>query len=580
MLLPGAIFRMSITPIIERELRVALRKQNPARSRFKVAAVGVGIAIALLLLSVALGVDPWNGIIHQYVFAALVYLTVTPALVRTAGLFAEERRNQTLELIFLTGMKPIELFIGKLVGGILMTTVDLLAVIPLLALPFLAGGVSLELYLSTITCLPSLMLLTVAVASFASILSREDAGAMLWSVLILAVLSISTPLPYALGKIVTGAAPFSSSWLCWSPAYGAYLVMFDYTASGGGGFWITTVGTLAWACGFLILAAWNHGRVWKRDVLRSQSESKERFWPRVVHGSTQWRTMLRRHIVFDNPFRYLAQRDRIATARLWFTLTLVVSFWFVGWWAWPGQWLCPANLIITAFILIVLAGILETFAAASVIGEIRRDGTLELLLTTTLSPERILAGQMAAVEAQFRPVRMLLIAMVIVCAVWGWFLRSWTTGAMVSYSMLWVALLIMAGVREENSICRPMWLALNTGRSAQAILGVPGSRWTMLYVAIQVPNIINALKGGLGGFPSGADGELVLVGILLLFVFAGMVAQQYGNEEFKHLFIQGLRLIAQEPLPNMSDPRIKNWDGKQRLSSVIGQGIEPSTPSR
>jgi ABC-type Na+ efflux pump permease subunit len=41
----------------------------------------------------------------------------------------------------------------------------------------------------------------------------------------------------------------------------------------------------------------------------------------------------------------------------------------------------------------------------------RREGSLELLLTTPLRPDEIVEGQAAALRAQFRPVRLALLGL-------------------------------------------------------------------------------------------------------------------------------------------------------------------------
>jgi hypothetical protein len=60
----------------------------------------------------------------------------------TADLLSEERRNGTLGLLVLTGLKPLEIFTHKLMGAAFLTAYGLLGALPFFAIPFLAGGVS------------------------------------------------------------------------------------------------------------------------------------------------------------------------------------------------------------------------------------------------------------------------------------------------------------------------------------------------------------------------------------------------------------------------------------------------------
>jgi hypothetical protein len=118
---------MLLPPIIERELRVALHKRNPVKSRFWATVVAAGLSAFFVLLSLTGDSSAWRSL-HGFLFlAGLVYGVIRPAQA-CIGLFSEERRGQTLELLYLTGMTSAELFIGKFLGGLLAASYDLLAI--------------------------------------------------------------------------------------------------------------------------------------------------------------------------------------------------------------------------------------------------------------------------------------------------------------------------------------------------------------------------------------------------------------------------------------------------------------------
>jgi hypothetical protein len=122
---------MSLPPVVERELRVAFRKQQPVKRRFNLAAGAAGATVFLPLLGL-------TKTLHWLLFLFGLVI-VLRSLQVTASLFSEERRNQTLELLFLTGMTAPQLFITKLIGGLLIASSDLLTIMPFLSIPFLAG---------------------------------------------------------------------------------------------------------------------------------------------------------------------------------------------------------------------------------------------------------------------------------------------------------------------------------------------------------------------------------------------------------------------------------------------------------
>src|ERR1035438_9150040 len=104
---------MALLPIIERELRVSLRKKRPVRRRLQVAALAVGGTLLFLLLSAVAGQRGAGHTLHQLLCLVAGYLVLrTPRL--TAGIFAEERREQTLGLLFLSGLGATEVFASKL----------------------------------------------------------------------------------------------------------------------------------------------------------------------------------------------------------------------------------------------------------------------------------------------------------------------------------------------------------------------------------------------------------------------------------------------------------------------------------
>src|SRR5437879_1944751 len=116
--------------VVERELREALRKRRPMKSRLQAAGTGLGISAIFLLYSLVGGGRRAGQQLHQYLFLAGIYFAVIVPVKSCVGLFSEERRSGTLELLSLTGMKPVELFMQKLQGGLLVSSCDLLALMP------------------------------------------------------------------------------------------------------------------------------------------------------------------------------------------------------------------------------------------------------------------------------------------------------------------------------------------------------------------------------------------------------------------------------------------------------------------
>ena len=118
---------MWMPPIIERELRVALRKHNPVKSRLHMALAGGGVSAFFLLVGMLGDGRWWTRMLHGILFLLGIYgAAIRPAQLG-AGLFSEDRRTNTLELLYLTGMDWKELFLSKVIGATLVAASDLLA---------------------------------------------------------------------------------------------------------------------------------------------------------------------------------------------------------------------------------------------------------------------------------------------------------------------------------------------------------------------------------------------------------------------------------------------------------------------
>src|SRR5262249_54124669 len=150
------------------------------------------------------------------------------ALQLSVGLFAAERKQQSFELLYLTGMHPSELFVGKLLGGAMVSSYGLMALAPLMTVPFLSGGVSINLFMATVVCLPTIFLFVLSIGSMATAMCRDEGTALVTAGVLLGILTLAVPLPYNLGVLIAGAAPFHRSWLLPTPAMGPWMAARNF----------------------------------------------------------------------------------------------------------------------------------------------------------------------------------------------------------------------------------------------------------------------------------------------------------------------------------------------------------------
>ena len=183
-------------PVIWRELSRELRRSGLYWERFFVAVVGSSMA----MFSVITG-DPK---LHQILFLFAGAFASWKTLSLTMSAFAEERRNGTLGLLFLAGLSALgKFFLMKMVGGMARVAMHLIGILPFQAFPFLAGGLSAELFVSTIAALALWVFFVFAAGALGSALCREDEHALAFALLLIGSIGVF-PLVAAYGGAFVG----------------------------------------------------------------------------------------------------------------------------------------------------------------------------------------------------------------------------------------------------------------------------------------------------------------------------------------------------------------------------------------
>src|SRR3954468_9742848 len=131
---------MPFWPVAEREARVAARAPRTYGWRAAVTAAGI-VLIPLSLWISRTAPSPGRAMFIAFAVMAFIY-SLFGGVLRTADAIAEEKRENTLGLLFLTDLKVSDVLSGKLLASTAATFLGLLALLPLLAIPVLLGGVS------------------------------------------------------------------------------------------------------------------------------------------------------------------------------------------------------------------------------------------------------------------------------------------------------------------------------------------------------------------------------------------------------------------------------------------------------
>src|SRR5438034_6421501 len=221
---------MTFLPIVDRELRVTARRRSIYRVRLAVALTAM--VLAGIILVVNLGAPQ-----HQqgrYVFEGLSVLSIIYCLfsgrISTADCLSEEKREGTLGLLFLTDLKGYDVVLGKLAATSVSAFYGLLALLPVLAVRLLLGGVTNAEFWRVALVLVTTFLLSLAVGIFGSALSRDARRAMAANLalglLLMAVLPAVTAAviyfaTWPVGLEAFMACPIYSFYLCDDARYKA-----------------------------------------------------------------------------------------------------------------------------------------------------------------------------------------------------------------------------------------------------------------------------------------------------------------------------------------------------------------------
>src|SRR6476646_6051940 len=133
---------MTFLPVVERELRVASRLPGTHWVRLVAAFVALGIGGWIMVIPYVRNTPGLLGIWLFGSMSALVnFYALLMGVLRTADCLSEEKREGTLGLLFLTDLKGYDIILGKLAATSLNALYGLIAIIPVLAIPLLLGGV-------------------------------------------------------------------------------------------------------------------------------------------------------------------------------------------------------------------------------------------------------------------------------------------------------------------------------------------------------------------------------------------------------------------------------------------------------
>ena len=402
---------MTFLPIVARELRVAARRRGTHWTRLLVALLAILTGIGIFLGH--LGSAPH--VVGQSIFLGLAILCMSYCVlsgrISTADCLSEEKREGTLGLLFLTDLKGYDIVLGKLVSTSLGALYGLLAVMPVLAVPLLMGGVTSGEFWRVVLVLVNTFLFSLAIGIFGSSISRDARRAMAANFALLLLFMVVLPLGKLSFTFLAGGRP--SHAIVLSPFYSFYLCQDTHYKLNPGQFWCSTCLIAALSLLLLALASLMIPQTWQdkpHAPARGKRITWRGFWNALSYGNRAKLEPYRKRLLDINAFYWLAARARLKPLHVWIFLGLMAFWWVQGWLNAGMLWFDPVTAITLAVILNCTLKAWITLEAGQQLAEDQKAGALELLLATPLTVRDILRGQFLALCRQFLKPLLLTIA--------------------------------------------------------------------------------------------------------------------------------------------------------------------------
>jgi ABC-type transport system involved in multi-copper enzyme maturation permease subunit len=501
---------MTFLPIVARELRVAARRPGTYWVRS-------GTALTILVIGTWFFLM-YSGLPKQEVAMGLFCLLTGSAVLYcllsgvwfTADCLSEEKREGTLGLLFLTDLKGYDVVLGKLVATSLNGFYAVLAVVPILALPLLLGGVAPGEFGRMALVVLNTLFFSLTLGICVSAMSCSPRKAMAITFMAILLLAAVLPACGAWRSVMAGTKHMGRGWLLASAGFSYYQALDASYKTGPAEFWwsVAVIHGLSWM--FLLVASLIVPRAWQERPAGAQTLRWRERWQGWSYGDVAERAEFRKRLLDRGAYFWLAARARLGPAYVWAVLGLLACGWTWGLARSRRDWLDQGTYILTGLLLNLIMKIWFALEAGRPLAEDRRQGALELLLSTPLTVQDILRGQLLALKRQFLgPV-------------------------MVTLLVFFLFMLVAASddMLLENAGDRSFWVLFWSAGMVMLVADLAALYWVGMWKALTARNPTRAAAGNLARI-------LVLPWVVLALgvLVAALIRPDTENEVLQKLFL-------------------------------------------
>jgi hypothetical protein len=394
-------------PVALREIRVAAHAPATYRSRMFIGMAGVVGVVWALAAFTELGRGSPH-LLGQLVFtvgAWSAFLMAATGFGPTSDAISFEKRAGTLGLLFLTHLKGRDIVLGKLVSNGVNSFAGLVAVFPMLTIPILLGGIEFSQCARLFVSVANMMLFSAAAGLLASTVCVRQQLAQSKAAQIVLFFGAVLPLAAFLLRRFTNYPNVSLGLELLSPLYAQKAAFGALVGPQAALFWLSAGLVFTLSCALLSLASWLAPRCWQEGGQLGLIETITTKIAAAIGGTIKARSPEGRRMLDENPYRWLALRDRATGRSAWMmigtALSTVAILYFVLNLYWPPSqfwlalWLPFASLVLMG-LKVRVGG-----SAVSHIAQAKENGVLELIMASSLHTREIVGGQFRAVREIF-----------------------------------------------------------------------------------------------------------------------------------------------------------------------------------
>lgn len=549
---------MNFLPVITRELQVQARQASTNRMRWL--AAGAVMLIWCFLMMMGNRASPHERAQIIFIAMGVVCLgyVMMAGIFQTADCISEEKREGTLGLLFLTDLKGYDVVLGKLASSSLHSFYTFLAVVPVMALPLLMGGMTVGEFWRVTLVLVVTLFLSLSVGMFISSVSRDARGAMSGTFLVMLVLAGVMPLLWlwsASGNVLrVGEQRF-----LWPSPPHAFMCAFDNFYSGWRGvqtFWKSVMTIFGIGVSCLVVATLLLPRMWQESG--EGSREKRRWLRRPFASWAKQRAEVAGQLLRDSrPFLWLASRDGRPRAMAHWAFILLTPAWVylyamvlnLGSLAMNGVYV-PILFFLTYGMHLILKCMVAAEASRR-FSEDRASGALELLLVTPLRPAEIVASQFRGVWLSFRWCFLTLTLVNLASLAWVFGADILGSGGEPQrvFTVICVGGLMMLFVDGYALINVGMWTAMTKKRHARAFMATTMRVLLAPWLAVVFFFFLGMVGayGGRNGAPEVIVTLWFVLGGVVSFIAAGTAASKL-DQHFREIASLG-KVETQPPMP-------------------------------